>query len=278
VATLWSIHHTNLQRLLGYCWEKPGSADSVKSAGAERAIAYSASAASVHAVEQAEEQVLVFEWVPGGNLHSRLVAEGCAPLSVWQCLDVTAGVLRGLKHIQSHGVVHGRIHPRNILLDTALQAVLAGCMAVKMGDPLPSIPTTAPPASPSASAAASVTRAVQLPANHAYMEPTLHASARTTPTTDVFSIGVVMLQLITGRPALIPTAVGNIRQGNSSGSSGGGSSSNSSNSISTGSHSSNSISTGSHSSNSIGTGSDSSSSMSSGFSGSSSTSVHIRDW
>ncbi|CAI5513457.1 unnamed protein product, partial [Closterium sp. Naga37s-1] len=28
-----------------------------------------------HAVEQAEEQVLVFEWVPGGNLHSRLVAD-----------------------------------------------------------------------------------------------------------------------------------------------------------------------------------------------------------
>ncbi|CAI6008399.1 unnamed protein product [Closterium sp. NIES-65] len=190
VATLWSIRHTNLQRLLGYCWEKPGSADSTKSTGAEKAIAYSAPAASVHALEQAEEQVLVFEWVPGGNLHSRLVAEGCSPLSVWQCLDVTAGVLRGLKHIQSHGVVHGRIHPRNILLDSALQAVLAGCTAVKMGDPLPSIPAPAPPASLSASAAASVTPAVRLPASHAYMDPILHASARTTPTTDVFSIGV----------------------------------------------------------------------------------------
>ncbi|CAI5513452.1 unnamed protein product [Closterium sp. Naga37s-1] len=287
VATLWSIRHTNLQRLLGYCWEKPGSADSTKSTGAEKAIAYSAPAASVHALEQAEEQVLVFEWVPGGNLHSRLVAEGCSPLSVWQCLDVTAGVLRGLKHIQSHGVVHGRILPRNILLDSALQAVLAGCTAVKMGDPLPSIPAPAPPASLSASAAASVTPAVRPPASHAYMDPILHASARTTPTTDVFSIGVVMLQLITGRPALIPIAVGNNRQGNSSGSSGGGSSSNSnnsistdshsSNSISTGSHSSNSINTGSHSSNSIGTGSHSSSSMSSGYSASS-TSVHIRDW
>ncbi|CAI5483921.1 unnamed protein product [Closterium sp. Yama58-4] len=48
-----------------------------------------------------------------------------------ESLDVTGGVLRGLKHIQSYGVVHGCIHPRNILLDTALQPVLAGCMAAQ---------------------------------------------------------------------------------------------------------------------------------------------------
>ncbi|CAI5462905.1 unnamed protein product, partial [Closterium sp. Yama58-4] len=85
VATLWSIRHTNLQRLLGYCWEKCGSADSTKSTASPAAAAADASvhcaaaaavaaAASGHAVEQAEEQVLVFEWVPGGNLHSCLVA------------------------------------------------------------------------------------------------------------------------------------------------------------------------------------------------------------
>ncbi|CAI5462904.1 unnamed protein product, partial [Closterium sp. Yama58-4] len=182
---------------------------------------------------------------------------GCLPLSAWQCLDVTGGVLRGLKHIQSHGVVHGRIHPRNILLDTALQPVLAGCMAVKMGDPLPSIPTATAPSPAPAPSAGRVTRP---PANHAYMDPILHASARTTPSTDVFSIGVVMLQLITGRPALIPKAAGNDWQDNNPDAEGGGSSSNSSNSIGTNSY-------------------NSSNSMSSGFSGSGSRSaVHIRDW
>ncbi|CAI5487489.1 unnamed protein product, partial [Closterium sp. Naga37s-1] len=147
VATLWTIRHTNLQRLLGYCWEQRGSAL---------------------------------------DPHSPAAIEGGVPLSVWQCLDVTAGVLRGLKHIQSHGVVHGRIHPRNILLDTALQPVLAGCMAVRMGDALPSIPTAAPAAA-AAAAAASAGRVTRPPANHAYMDPILHASARTTPSTDVFS-------------------------------------------------------------------------------------------
>ncbi|CAI7873528.1 unnamed protein product, partial [Closterium sp. NIES-53] len=274
VATLWSIRHINLQRLLGYCWEKRGSdspaADAAAVGSGESA---GADAVTSHPVEQAEEeQVLVFEWVPGGNLHSRLVAEGGLPLSVWQCLDVTAGVLRGLKHIQSHGVVHGRIHPCNILLDTALQPVLAGCMAVKMGDPLPSIPTAAaaaaaaavpPAAAASASSPApapSAGRVTRPPANLAYMDPILHASARTTPSTDVFSIGVVMLQLIIGRPALIPTAAGsNDQQSTSSGSGGGGSSCNSSNSIS-------SVRTNSYNSSS-------SSSMSN-----SSSSVHIRDW
>ncbi|CAI5487492.1 unnamed protein product [Closterium sp. Naga37s-1] len=157
VATLWSIRHTNLQRLLGYCWEKRGTAADLASSataaaapaataataaavaaaaagagagadGAKNFRADASAAAAGHAMEQAEEQVLVFEWVPGGNLHSRLVADGCAPLSVWQCLDVTAGVLRGLKHIQSHGVVHGRIHPRNILLDSALEV---NCLPLK---------------------------------------------------------------------------------------------------------------------------------------------------
>ncbi|CAI5940533.1 unnamed protein product, partial [Closterium sp. NIES-64] len=81
VATLWSIRHTNLQPLLGYCWEKRGSdspaADAAAVGSAERA---GADAATSHPVEQAEEeQVLVFEWVPGGNLHSRLVAGASTP-------------------------------------------------------------------------------------------------------------------------------------------------------------------------------------------------------
>ncbi|CAI5940544.1 unnamed protein product [Closterium sp. NIES-64] len=186
VATLWSIRHTNLQRLLGYCWEKPGSADSTKSTGAEKAIAYSAPAASVHALEQAEEQVLVFEWVPGGNLHSRLVAAiSCAsPLT-------PAFTLLLAPHLAHHPIPV-----------PSPQAVLAGCTAVKMGDPLPSIPAPAPPASLSASAAASVTPAVRLPASHAYMDPILHASARTTPTTDVFSLH----SLVCLRAAHLPSA------------------------------------------------------------------------
>ncbi|CAI5997635.1 unnamed protein product [Closterium sp. NIES-65] len=70
VATLWTIRHTNLQRLLGYCWEKPDTA-----LDCELPPDAVGAAAASHAVEQAEEeQVLVFEWVPGGNLHSRLVA------------------------------------------------------------------------------------------------------------------------------------------------------------------------------------------------------------
>ncbi|CAI5462897.1 unnamed protein product [Closterium sp. Yama58-4] len=205
VAKLWSIRHTNVQRLLGHCWEKHdtdspaapavaarvsgGGAKDPVNASADGAKSTSAETSSVadHAVEQAEEQVLVFEWVPGGNLHSRLVAA----------------------------------------------------------------PTPAP--------APAAGKVIQPPANHAYMDPILHASARTTPSTDVFSIGVVMLQLITGRPALIPKEASNDRQGSSSGTSGG----SSSNSIS-------SISTNSYSSSSSG------SSMSISLSGNGS--VHIRDW
>ncbi|CAI5987322.1 unnamed protein product [Closterium sp. NIES-64] len=74
VATLWTIRHTNLQRLLGYCWEKPDTA-----LDCELPPDAVGAAAASHAVEQAEEQVLVFEWVPGGNLHSRLVAGTPSP-------------------------------------------------------------------------------------------------------------------------------------------------------------------------------------------------------
>ncbi|CAI6008396.1 unnamed protein product [Closterium sp. NIES-65] len=207
-------------------------------------------AAADHAVEQAEEeQVLVFEWVPGGNLHCRLVAEGSAPLSVWQCLDVTGGVLRGLKHIQSHGVVHGRIHPRNILLDTALQV-----RAARLELPFlfmylylsPSFCPLSPPSLPGSSPIAYTLSAFSFPPPAS----SFLSKSRIPPSPPV-SIGVVMLQLITGRPALIPRDAGNDRQGNSSGTPGG-SSSNSSNSY------------------------NSSSSMSSVFSDSSS--VHIRAW
>ncbi|CAI5513455.1 unnamed protein product [Closterium sp. Naga37s-1] len=89
VATLWSIRHTNLQRLLGYCWEQhdtaldpdsPAVAAAAGAAGARvgadsaKILSADADAAGGYEVEQAEEQVLVFEWVPGGNLQSRIVA------------------------------------------------------------------------------------------------------------------------------------------------------------------------------------------------------------
>ncbi|GJP71252.1 hypothetical protein CLOP_g2103 [Closterium sp. NIES-67] len=58
---------------------------------------------------------------------------GASPLSLRQRVDILVGVLRALKAVQSHGLVHGDLKPSNVLLGAAYEPRVGDWSVVRMG-------------------------------------------------------------------------------------------------------------------------------------------------
>ncbi|GJP43217.1 hypothetical protein CLOM_g2711 [Closterium sp. NIES-68] len=79
-----------------------------------------------------EAHVLVYEWMENGSLEQMLLS-GASPLSLRQRVDILVGVLRALKAVQSHGLVHGDLKPSNVLLGAAYEPRVGDWSVVRMG-------------------------------------------------------------------------------------------------------------------------------------------------
>ena len=93
VATIGRIHHLNVIRLLGFCWD--GS-----------------------------KQALMYEYMPNGSLGDLLSKEGaCLSLGLAKLLEIAIGVAQGIEYLHfgcESRIVHLDIKPQNILLDQNL--------------------------------------------------------------------------------------------------------------------------------------------------------------
>ncbi|CAI5961928.1 unnamed protein product [Closterium sp. NIES-65] len=208
VEQMASKHHPHLVRLLGYC---------------------------VHMDTRTEqhEQIVVYEFMPAGDLQScmpthladapekggecgRVGSAGRvrrpipivpppspppithtlpgatrAPLSLQQRLQVLVGVARGLQYLHSFGIVHRDIKPANILLDAHMTAKVADFGLVRMGD----------------ESTGDTTRILGTPG---YVDPAYSKSRKAAPSNDVYSYGIVMLELFTSQRAILQEGDHNI--------------------------------------------------------------------
>jgi Leucine-rich repeat (LRR) protein len=176
VGTLSAIRHVNVVKLLCSITSEDGGAS-----------------------------LLVYEHLPNGSLHewlhggeARKVAGGGGGLGWAERHDVAVGAARGLEYLH-HGcdrpILHRDVKSSNILLDEALKPRLADFGLAK-------ILTAAGAATANSSSVGVVAGTV------GYMAPEYAYTWKVTEKSDVYSFGVVLLELVTGRPAVVPAAAG----------------------------------------------------------------------
>src|SRR5437773_6106101 len=124
---------------------------------------------------------MVMEFVRGTNLRAVLLENG--RLEPAQVVEVVLQVLSALDHAHGHGIVHRDIKPENILIATDGTVKVADFgLARAYADFYVS------------QAEGTVTGTVQ------YLAPEQIQGEPADPRTDLYSLGVVMFELLTGRP------------------------------------------------------------------------------
>lgn len=138
-----------------------------------------------------EDWCLIYEFLPNGSLEDRLLCKNNSlPLS-WQArIRIASEVCSALMYLHTnkpHSVVHGDLKPANILLDANLISKLGDFGISRLL--IQSRTTT-------------LYHQTVPKGTFAYMDPEFCATGELTPAADIYSFGIIVLQLLTGRPAL----------------------------------------------------------------------------
>jgi eukaryotic-like serine/threonine-protein kinase len=124
-------------------------------------------------------QFIVFEYVEGENLKQLLERSG--PLSVDRALELGIQIADALAFAHAHGLVHRDVKPQNVLIDSAGDAKvtdfgIARSLDVEEG----------------------VTQTGTVLGTSNYLSPEQAGGEPVTPATDIYSLGVVLYELLTG--------------------------------------------------------------------------------
>jgi eukaryotic-like serine/threonine-protein kinase len=147
-----------------------------------RAVAQLAHPNIVTVIDRGEDegrQFIVFELVGGRNLKELLEREG--PLPVGRALELAIGVARGLAFAHDHGIVHRDVKPQNVLLNGDGHAKVTDFGIARSLD------------------VAGVTQTGTVLGTSNYIAPEQASGKQVERRTDVYSLGVVLFELLTGR-------------------------------------------------------------------------------
>ncbi|WJX93613.1 Proline-rich receptor-like protein kinase perk13 [Trifolium repens] len=153
VEIISRVHHRHLVSLVGYCISE-------------------------------QQRMLIYEFLPNGNLHNHLHGSGMPVLGWANRLKIAIGAAKGLAYLHedcSQKIIHRDIKSANILLDDAFEAQVADFGLARLAD------------------AANTHVSTRVMGTFGYMAPEYATSGKLTDRSDVFSFGVVLLELVTGR-------------------------------------------------------------------------------
>ncbi|KAK7321430.1 hypothetical protein VNO77_32075 [Canavalia gladiata] len=162
IQLLSRLHHRNLVSLIGYCDEE-------------------------------SEQMLVYEYMPNGSLRDHLSAYSRKPLSFSMRLKIAQGSAKGLLYLHTEAdppIFHRDVKASNILLDSKFTAKVADFGLSRLA-PVPDIEGNVPD---------HVSTMVK--GTPGYLDPEYLLTHKLTDKSDVYSLGVVFLELVTGRPPI----------------------------------------------------------------------------
>ncbi|XVF05868.1 hypothetical protein REPUB_Repub05bG0210300 [Reevesia pubescens] len=159
IQLLSRLHHRNLVSLIGYCDEEG-------------------------------EQMLVYEFMSNGTLRDHLSAnKSKEPLSFAMRLRVSLGSAKGILYLHTEAdppIFHRDIKATNILLDSKFTAKVADFGLSRLA-PVPDVEGAVP---------AHVSTVVK--GTPGYLDPEYFLTHKLTDKSDVYSLGVVFLELLTG--------------------------------------------------------------------------------
>ncbi|KAG9443935.1 hypothetical protein H6P81_015275 [Aristolochia fimbriata] len=163
IAVLTKVRHRHLVNLQGYCLD-------------------------------GNERLLVYEYMPQGTLSRHLFnwkEEDLRPLEWKKRLSIALDVARGVEYLHSlahQSFIHRDLKPSNILLGDDMRAKVSDFGLVRLA-----------PDEKDGKGLSVVTR---LAGTFGYLAPEYAATGRVTTKVDVFSFGVILMELITGRKAI----------------------------------------------------------------------------
>ncbi|KAJ1261177.1 hypothetical protein BS78_09G007700 [Paspalum vaginatum] len=131
-----------------------------------------------------DQRLLVYDYVPNDTLHYHLHGHGMPVLEWSTRIKIAAGAARGIAYLHEDchpRIIHRDIKSSNILLDSNFEAKVADFGLARLA----------------LDAVTHVTTRVM--GTFGYMAPEYASSGKLTERSDVFSFGVVLLELITGR-------------------------------------------------------------------------------
>ncbi|KAF3340023.1 proline-rich receptor-like protein kinase PERK13 [Carex littledalei] len=135
-------------------------------------------------------QLLVYEFVPNQTLSYHLHEEGLPVLDWQKRMKIAIGSARGLKYLHEDcepKIVHRDIKSANILLDNSFEPKIADFGLAKLTYDSNTHVST------------------RVMGTYGYLAPEYAITGKLTYKSDVFSFGVVLLELITGRKAINPS-------------------------------------------------------------------------
>ncbi|XP_028788161.1 receptor-like protein kinase [Neltuma alba] len=135
--------------------------------------------------------LILYNYMPNGNLHDVLHDKNPLPCLEWNVrYRIAVGIAHGLAylHYDCHpAIVHCAIKPKNILLDSDMDPCIANFGIAKLLDQSSSTPSLA------------------VPGPQGYITPESTYTTANTREFDVYSYGIVLLQLITRKKAVDPS-------------------------------------------------------------------------
>ncbi|XP_078437109.1 leucine-rich repeat protein kinase family protein [Wolffia australiana] len=165
IEILSRLHHRNLVSLVGFC-------------------------------DEGDEQMLVYEFMPNGTLRDHLSGKWDDPLSFSMRLNIALGSAKGILYLHAEAdppIFHRDVKATNILLDSNFIAKVADFGLSRLA-PVPDNSGTTP------SYVSTIVKGTP-----GYLDPEYFLTHKLTDKSDVYSLGVVFLELLTG---LLPISQG----------------------------------------------------------------------
>jgi alpha-tubulin suppressor-like RCC1 family protein len=124
---------------------------------------------------------LVMQWIPGRTLKQRIIEEG--PLPIPLAMQLLRDVASALGAAHQRGIVHRDVKPENIFLDAQRDAAMLSDFGIAV----------------SAEHDTRLTMTGTAIGTPTYMAPELLDGGQPTPRSDVFALGLVAWEMLTGR-------------------------------------------------------------------------------